>query len=512
MTGFNRILIANRGEIAVRIIRAAREVGIESVAVYSEEDRGAFHARLADEAVEIGPGDPAESYLHMGKLIDAAQKTGAEAIHPGYGFLSESAAFAAAVAGASLVWIGPPAGVIEKLGSKRRARLMARDMGIPLVSGFSREAATDAELLAAAPSVGFPLLVKAANGGGGKGMQVVRSMEELPAALARGRREAQAAFGSDEVLIEKFVAHPRHVEVQILADGRGNVVHLGERDCSIQRRHQKIVEESPAPHLTDDERAEICRAAVRLAEEVGYVGAGTVEFLWTSERTFHFLEVNTRLQVEHPVTEMRTGIDIVKWQFRIAAGERLDFSQREVRPRGAAIEVRVCAENPDENFSPCTGVVEELEEPAGAGIRVDSGLWAGQTVGARYDSLLAKIIAWGQDRREASARLRRALADTVILGCPTNIGFLGDVLASSAFREMSLSTDFLERHAGELAEAREERRRRGSLAAAALAAAGEADKLGRAAKASGAPSGSAPPAADPWNDPRLAAFRLGRAP
>lgn len=506
---FGKVLVANRGEIAVRIVRAAREMGVETVAVFSEEDAGALHVRLADTAVLLGPGDPAESYLHVGKLIDAARKTGAQAVHPGYGFLSENETFAAAVADAGLVWIGPPAGVIEKLGNKRRARQMAKDWSIPVVPGFAREGVPDAELLGAAPGIGFPLLVKAADGGGGKGMQVVRSPEELPAALARARREALAAFGSDEVLLERFVAHPRHVEVQVLADAQGNAVHLGERDCSIQRRHQKIVEESPAPLLSDEERAEIHRAALRLVREVGYRNAGTVEFLWTPDRKFYFLEVNTRLQVEHPVTELRTGIDIVKWQFRVAAGERLGFRQEDVRPRGHAIEARICAEDPDDGFLPRTGTVERLEEPSGPGVRVDSGLYPGQRVGARYDSLLAKVCAWGETRDEAVGRLRAALADTVVLGCPTNVGFLRDVLGSEPFRLMELSTDFLARHAEDLAAARADRARLGAVVAATLLSAALG---GRDAPAAGRSHSSALPAVpDPWADPRLAGFRLGGA-
>ncbi len=505
---FDRVLVANRGEIAVRIIRAARETGIEAVAVFSEEDAGALHTRLADASVLLGPGDPAESYLHIGKLIDAAKKTGAQAVHPGYGFLSENEAFAAAVVDAGLVWIGPPAGVIEKLGNKRRARQMARDWGVPVVPGFAKAGATDAELLAAAPAIGFPLLVKAADGGGGKGMQVVAAAEGLPDALARARREAKAAFGSDEVLVESYVRHPRHVEVQILADSFGNVVHLGERDCSIQRRHQKIVEESPAPLLTDDERSEIHRAAVRLCREVGYQSAGTVEFLWTPDRNFYFLEVNTRLQVEHPVTEMRAGIDIVKWQFRIASGERLDFRQEDVRLRGHAIEVRVCAEDPDAGFLPRTGTVERLREPAGPGMRVDSSLYRGQKVGARYDSLLAKVVAWGATRDEAARRLHAALGGTTVLGCPTNIGFLKDILASEPFRKMELSTDFLARHAGDLAAAREERHRAALVSVAALLAAGERLEAGGARATASSPSGSA---LDPWAHPALAGFRPGGA-
>jgi propionyl-CoA carboxylase alpha chain len=433
----SKLVIANRGEIALRVMRTARQMGIATVAVFSDADADAPFVRAADEAVRLGPPPARESYLSIPALLDAARTTGADAIHPGYGFLAENADFAAAVADAGLTWIGPPAHVIRALGSKQAAKQLAIEVGVPVVPGAEP---------ARAHELGFPLLVKASAGGGGKGMRVVREAGELAAALERARGEAKSAFGDDTLLIERYLERPRHIEVQILGDNHGNVVHLYERECSIQRRHQKIVEESPSPALDDARRARMYDAALALARAVGYVSAGTVEFIVAPDGAFYFLEVNTRLQVEHPVTEFVTGLDLVREQLRIACGERVP----DVPPaRGAAIEVRLCAEDAERDYLPTTGTLLAVDAPET--IRADLGVTAGSTVGIDYDSMLGKLIAYAPTRREAAHVLRRALDQTWVPGVVTNREHLARILAHPAFIAGELDTHFLEHHAGELA-------------------------------------------------------------
>jgi acetyl/propionyl-CoA carboxylase alpha subunit len=438
------VLIANRGEIAVRIIRACHEAGLEAVAVFSEVDRDALHVRLADASVALGPEGPGSGYLDIGRLLEAARQSGADAVHPGYGFLAESPRFAAAVREAGLTFIGPPAEVIARVGNKGEARRLAAEAGVPVVPGYAEQGATDARLTAAARRVGLPLLVKAAAGGGGRGMRRVERTDELAEALAAARREAQAAFGSDELLLESSLPDVHHIEVQVLADARGTVVSLGERECSIQRRHQKIIEEAPSPFVTPPLRARLCEAAEAVARAAGYVNAGTVEFLVEPDGRFHFLEVNTRLQVEHPITEAVTGVDLVKAQLRIAAGNPLPVGP--VDMRGHAIECRVYAEDPARDFSPSPGPIWMLDEPSGPGIRVDSGLRSGWRVPVAYDPLLAKVITWDRTRDDAVTRMEQALSRYVILGCRTNTAFLKDVIRHEAFRRGETTTRFLERY------------------------------------------------------------------
>jgi len=444
---FEKILIANRGEIAVRIIRACQELGIHTVAVYSEADAAALHARLADESVLIGPPAPAESYLRNDRMLEAARQTGCQAIHPGYGFLAENADFAAAVAEAGLIFIGPGAEVIRLMGSKTSARAVMAAAGVPVVPGY-QASNKDEDLLAAASEIGFPLLVKATAGGGGKGMRIVHAPTELAAALQSARREALHAFGDDQVYLEKYLTNPRHIEFQILGDTHGQVVHLFERECSVQRRHQKIIEETPSPLLIGDEalRQRMGEAAVAAAQAVNYVNAGTLEFLVDAAHNFYFLEMNTRLQVEHPITELVTGLDLVKWQLRIAAGESLPFSQADLSQRGHAIECRLYAEDPTNNFLPVTGRVLRLVEPAGPGVRVDSSLTPGDEVTPHYDPLLAKLIALGEDRQEATRKMAWALSQYVILGITTNLPFLRDLVAHEAFQRGETTTDFVEQY------------------------------------------------------------------
>ncbi len=442
---FRKVLIANRGEIAVRVIRACRELGIRTVAVYSEADRDALHVRLADEAFCIGPPPAAESYLNIPNILSTAEITGAEAIHPGYGFLAENPHFAEVCREAGIVFIGPTPEAIEAMGNKARAREIAHKAGIPVVPGSQGPVRTLEEALAVANRVGYPLLIKASAGGGGRGMRVVHSPEELGRAMATAQREAEAAFGSGEVYLEKYLEEPRHVEVQVLADTRGNVVHLGERECSIQRRHQKLLEEAPAPGLSPRLRAHLHRAAVRLAQAIRYTSAGTVEFLVDREENFYFMEMNTRIQVEHPVTEMVTGLDLVREQIRIAAGERLSFSQREVEFRGHAIECRINAEDPAHDFRPSPGTVRAFVPPGGPGIRVDTHVYAGYTIPPYYDSLVAKVIAWGRDRAEAIARMDRALREFEIVGIRTTIPFHRLVLENAFFRRGEVYTNFVQR-------------------------------------------------------------------
>ncbi|MER5776637.1 biotin carboxylase N-terminal domain-containing protein [Streptomyces sp. NPDC002039] len=444
---FSTVLVANRGEIAVRVIRTLRELGIRSVAVFSDADADARHVREADTAVRIGPEAAAESYLSVERLLDAARRTGAEAVHPGYGFLAENAAFAAACAEAGLAFIGPPASAISLMGDKIRAKETVKEAGVPVVPGSSGSGLTDAELVSAAEKIGMPVLLKPSAGGGGKGMRLVRDAELLGEEIAAARREARSSFGDDTLLVERWVDRPRHIEIQVLADAHGNVVHLGERECSLQRRHQKVVEEAPSVLLTPQLRASMGAAAVEAARSCGYVGAGTVEFIVPGgdPSSYYFMEMNTRLQVEHPVTELITGLDLVEQQLRVAAGAPLGFGQEDVTLTGHAIEARVCAEDPARGFLPSGGTVLALSEPDGGAVRTDSGLTAGVPVGSAYDPMLSKVIAYGPDRASALRLLRGALADTVILGVQTNAGFLRRLLAHPDVVSGDLDTGLVER-------------------------------------------------------------------
>jgi acetyl-CoA carboxylase biotin carboxylase subunit len=491
------VLIANRGEIAVRIARACREARLRSVAVYSDADRGAPHTFAADRAVHIGPPPARESYLSVEALLAAARTSGADAVHPGYGFLAESAAFARAVEGAGLTWVGPPPSAIATMGDKLAARTAVATAGVPLVPGADVPAGDAAEAKRRAKTLGYPVLVKAAAGGGGKGMRTVASEAELVDALAGAAREAESAFADGRVYLEKLLVRPRHVEVQVLGDRHGTLVHLGERECSIQRRHQKIIEETPCPVVGPALREQMTAAALAAARAVGYTSAGTVELLLDPDGRFYFLEMNTRLQVEHPVTELVTGIDMVTAQLRVAAGEPLGFAQDDVRPRGHAIEARVYAEDPAASFMPSAGPILALREPSGPGVRVDSGIAAGTVVPVEYDPLLAKISAWGADRATAITRLAAALEDTAVLGPTTNLGFLLDVLAHAAFARGETHTGFLAEHLPGWRE---------SVADETPAAVVAALALGR--PASGADSGARAAAPTPWQT--LGAWRLGR--
>ncbi|MCX8563906.1 acetyl/propionyl/methylcrotonyl-CoA carboxylase subunit alpha [Mycolicibacterium mucogenicum] len=449
MKTFDTVLVANRGEIAVRVIRTLRAMGIRSVAVFSDADAGARHVLEADVAVNIGPAPARQSYLSIEAIVDAARRTGAQAVHPGYGFLSENAEFAAALHDAGIVFIGPPAKAIGTMGDKITAKAAVSAFGVPVVPGISRPGLTDDELITGAPEVGFPVLVKPSAGGGGKGMRVVHSAAELPAALASARREAASAFGDDTLFLERFVLNPRHIEVQVVADSHGNVVHLGERECSLQRRHQKVIEEAPSPVLDEATRARIGAAACDTARSVDYRGAGTVEFIVSADRPdeFFFMEMNTRLQVEHPVTELVTGIDLVELQVRVAAGAALPMAQDDITMTGHAIEARVYAEDPAHDFLPTGGTVLALAEPADA--RVDSGIRAGSVIGSDYDPMLSKIIAYGPDRESARRGLDRALADTAVLGVGTNIDFLRFLLADEDVIAGRLDTGLLDRRTGD---------------------------------------------------------------
>jgi acetyl-CoA carboxylase biotin carboxylase subunit len=467
---FGKLLIANRGEIAVRVIRACRELGIATVAVFSDVDRESLHVLLADEAVPIGPAPAAESYLVIDKLIAAARSTGAEAVHPGYGFLAENAAFAEACEAAGLTFIGPPPAAIRAMGDKMAARRVAIKMSVPVVPGTEQPVADDAEASRVAAQVGYPVMLKPAMGGGGKGMRLVRAPGELQSALRAARAEAGAAFGDAAVYIERYVEEPRHIEIQVLADAHGGVVHLGERECSIQRRHQKLVEESPSPFVIPELRRRMGEAACRVAGAVGYVSAGTVEFLVDRERNFYFLEMNTRLQVEHPVTELVTGRDLVRDQLRIAAGEKLGFTQDDVTLDGWAIECRINAEDPFAGFIPSPGRLSGLRAPGGPWVRDDTGVYAGYTIPRFYDTLMAKLIVWGPDRDAAIARTARALSEYKVAGVQTTIPILQRIIAHPDFVAGRLSTGFMERL---LAADRPEgagRRRKVALIAAALTA------------------------------------------
>ena len=483
---FTKVLIANRGEIAVRVIRTLRSLGIGSVAVYSDADAGARHVREADEAIRLGPAPAAESYLHIGRILEAAGRSGAQAVHPGYGFLAENAAFARACAAAELVFIGPPPGAIEAMGDKIAAKATVAAAGVPVVPGAGQPGMTDAELTQAAAQVGFPLLIKPSAGGGGKGMRLVRSAAEVGEAVGGARREARAAFGDDTLLLERFVERPRHIEIQVLADTHGTIVHLGERECSLQRRHQKVIEEAPSPLLDEARRAAMGTAAVQTARSVGYVGAGTVEFIVPGDRPgdFYFLEMNTRLQVEHPVTELVTGLDLVELQIRVAAGEPLPFGQDAVRLSGHAVEARLYAEDPSRGFLPTGGTILALREPAGPHVRVDSGLAPGMTVTSSYDPMLAKVTAWGADRDTALRRLDGALAGTTVLGVGTNLAFLRALLTHPDVVAGRLDTGLIERHLRQLTAA--------DVPDEVLAAAALAGLLTRE------PAG---PVTDPWDIP-----------
>ena len=442
---FKKVLIANRGEIAVRIIRACRELGLETVAVFSEADRNALHVRYADEAYLLGPAPSRESYLRADKILDVAKKTGADAIHPGYGFLAEREDFAAKCHDLSITFIGPKPSSIAAMGDKAEARATVIKAGVPVVPGTEDVGnMTDDDLLRIAPQIGFPLLIKATAGGGGKGMREVRSLEEMPTLLQSARREAESAFGDGNVYLEKLVEGARHIEFQIIADSHGNVIHLGERECSIQRRHQKLVEEAPSPFLDDELREKMGNVAVKAAQAVDYINAGTIEFLVDKDRNFYFLEMNTRLQVEHPVTEMVTGIDIVAEQLRIARGRQLSYTQEQVKFNGHAIECRVNAEDPFNNFIPSTGRVTHSILPTGPGVRVDTGVYPGFEITPYYDPMIAKLIVWGETRAQAILRMRRALEEYRIVGVRTNIPFHQTLMDSHRFMGGQFDTRFVE--------------------------------------------------------------------
>jgi geranyl-CoA carboxylase alpha subunit len=449
-TPFHKVLIANRGEIACRVVRTAKMMGYSTVAVFSDADAGALHVTLADEAVRLGPPAPQQSYLNIGAILDAAKRTGAGAIHPGYGFLAENAGFAEACEREGIVFIGPPADVIRKMGDKAAAKALMQAAGVPCVPGYLGEDQSDKRLAQEAERLGFPLLVKAIGGGGGRGIRAVYASADLSTEFDAARREAKAAFGDDRLMLERLIEHPRHLEVQVFGDAHGNIVHLYERDCTTQRRRQKIIEEAPSPVLTSALREKLTGYAVEAARAVGYRNAGTVEFIADRDLNIYFLEMNTRLQVEHPVTEMATGLDLVEWQLRVAAGEPLPLRQDEIALRGCAIEARLCAEDPYDGFKPQTGAVLRVPESQN-GIRIDTGVEVGSEVSPYYDSMIAKVIALGRDREEAARRLACALEDHPLLGLPTNQGFLASLLRSDAFREAALATNSLDTWAEEKA-------------------------------------------------------------
>jgi acetyl-CoA carboxylase biotin carboxylase subunit len=479
---FSKVLIANRGEIALRVIRACHELGVKTVAVYSEADVAAPHVREADEAVLIGPAPSSESYLKGDRIIEAAKKTGAEAIHPGYGFLSEREWFARAVRDAGLVFIGPPAEAIAATGSKTAARQLAISANVPVVPGTTEALRDAAEASAVAKQFGYPVLLKAAAGGGGKGMRVVREESQLASSLDAARREAKSSFGDDAVYVEKYVEGPRHVEIQVLGDLHGTMLSLGERECSVQRRHQKMIEEAPSVAVSWALRKEMGEAAVRFAAAAGYVNAGTCEFLLDCDGRFYFLEMNTRVQVEHPVTELVTGIDIVHWQLRVASGERLPFRQEEIVPRGWAIECRITSEDPANGFLPSTGRIDYLHVPGGPGVRWDGGIETGSTVGLFYDPMLAKLIVWAENREAAIARMHRALLELTIDGVESSRDFHLRVMEDGEFQRGEIQIQWLERRLPSLVDVKPpgDGARVAAIAAALLA---DAD---RSARASGA--------------------------
>ncbi|MDR2108700.1 MAG: acetyl-CoA carboxylase biotin carboxylase subunit [Coriobacteriales bacterium] len=446
---FAKILIANRGEVAVRIVRACRELGVRSVVVYSDADRDSLAVRLADETVCIGPAPSAQSYLNFAALIGAATSRGAEAIHPGYGFLAENAAFVRAVEDNGLVWIGPPPEAIEQMGDKSVARETMKRIGVPTIPGSDGPVSSAAAARDFAEAVGYPVLIKASAGGGGRGMRSAFTADELESAFNAARAEAAVAFGNDEVYLEKLIAQPRHIEIQVLADTQGNAVHLCERDCSVQRRHQKLLEEAPSPALLPQLREQMAASALEAVREVGYINAGTVEFLLDADGSYYFMEMNTRVQVEHPVTEQITGVDIIKEQIRIAAGEPISFLDRvPLEPWGHAIEFRINAEDPEHNFWPQPGTVSALHLPGGPGLRLDTPLFAGYTVPSTYDSLVGKLIVWGINRAECLSRARRGLDELQIEGIKTTTSFHRALLDNPAFIAGDVQTDFLERHMG----------------------------------------------------------------
>ncbi|HWG21205.1 MAG TPA: acetyl/propionyl/methylcrotonyl-CoA carboxylase subunit alpha [Terracidiphilus sp.] len=443
---FETILIANRGEIACRILATCRRLGIRAAAVYSDADANSRHARLADIAVRIGPAPARESYLHIDRILEAAKETGAQAIHPGYGFLAENAEFAEACARAGIVFIGPPAAAIRAMGSKAAAKELMRGAGVPMTPGYDGPNQSPEFLVAQTDAIGYPVMIKANAGGGGKGMRRVDAHAQFAAALASCRREAAAAFGDDSVLIEKYLQHPRHVEVQVFGDTQGNVISLFERDCSVQRRHQKVIEEAPAPHISEELREALSHAGCSAARAVGYVGAGTVEFLVDREGGFHFMEMNTRLQVEHPVTEMITGLDLVEWQLRVAAGEPLPLAQNQPTMRGHAIEARIYAEDPAHEFRPSIGKIEHLRAPATSRhVRIDTGVEQGDTITPFYDPMIAKLIVWDETRELAVRRMAEALGDYQIVGVTSNVDFLRRLMTSPSFSQARLDTDLIER-------------------------------------------------------------------
>jgi acetyl-CoA carboxylase biotin carboxylase subunit len=449
---FSKVLVANRGEIALRVIRACRELGVRSVAVYSDADARAPHVREADEAIRLGPAPSRESYLLGTAIIEAAQRVGAEAIHPGYGFLSERESFARAVADAGLAFVGPSADAIAAMGSKTAARQLASAAGTPIVPGTTTALRDAAEAEDVANRFGYPVLLKAAAGGGGKGMRVVHRLEELAAALGAAQREALSSFGDDAVYVEKYIVGPRHVEIQVLGDHHGTMLHLGERECSVQRRHQKMIEEAPSVAVNPELRARMGAAAVAAAKAAGYTNAGTCEFLLDAAGDFYFLEMNTRIQVEHPVTELVTGVDLVQWQLRIAAGERLPFAQADLTPRGWAIECRITSEDPANGFLPSTGRVQYLHVPAGPGVRWDGGIETGSEITLHYDPMLAKLIVWAPDRAQAIARMHRALLELTIEGVDTSRDFHLRVMEDAEFQAGAIEIQWLERRLAELTQ------------------------------------------------------------
>ncbi|MDI6771702.1 MAG: acetyl-CoA carboxylase biotin carboxylase subunit [bacterium] len=442
---FRKLLVANRGEIAVRVIRACREMGISTVAVYSEADRTSMHVKMADEAFCIGPAPSAGSYLNIPNIMSTAELTGVDAIHPGYGFLAENPRFAEIVAGCKITFVGPPSRAIELMGDKAAARGQMQKAGVPIIPGTHGTVSGVREALEAARGTGYPLVIKAAAGGGGRGMRIAQTAEDLPEALQSAQREAEAAFGDGRVYIEKYLQEPRHIEVQVLADAHGTVLHLGTRDCSIQRRHQKLIEESPPPRMRERTLAALGRTAVRAAQAIGYVNAGTVEFLVDAHENIYFMEMNTRIQVEHPVTEAVTGLDLVKEQIRLAAGEKLRFGPRDLEFRGHALECRINAEDPRHGFRPSAGTITGFIPPGGPGIRVDTHCYTGYAVPPNYDSLIAKVIAWGRDRDEAIMRMRRALLEFEVEGIRTTISFHLRVLDNAFFRRGEVYTNFVAR-------------------------------------------------------------------
>lgn len=466
---FNKILIANRGEIAIRVIRTCRELGIGSVAVYSEEDRNGLHVRMADLAYLIGPAPAAESYLVMEKILDVAKKTKAEAIHPGYGFLSENADFSEACRSMGITFIGPTPEAMKKLGDKISARKIAEKAGVPPIPGIDYPLKNEQEAKEIADRIGYPIMLKASAGGGGKGMRLVENEKEIGSAFKMTRSEASSSFGDDAIYIEKFIAQPHHVEVQILGDVHGNVIALGERDCSIQRRHQKVIEESPSPFISHETRQKLMEAAVKLIKEAGYIGAGTLEFLVDADQNFYFLEMNARLQVEHPVTELVTGLDLVKEQLYIAIGDQLRFKQEDIHPRGHALECRIYAEDADNNFIPSPGTIEAVRTPEGPGIRIDSAVFPGSEISIYYDPMIAKLLVWGRTRQEMIERMRRALREFRIDGVKHNILFHKTILDSEDFFSGHYDTTFIEKMNDWSRKGHPEKLEKVALMAAALA-------------------------------------------